>query len=229
MLLAGALLALLLASCGGGGGSTATSAPTTTGGSTATGAADGGATGSGGQTGSKHANGSKSDESQPAEGGAGKGSAANAAPLRVSGGGSIQFRSKGGDNSVQEFGEEGGESELQEAAEAVHDFYVARIAEDWTRACSYLAAKEAEQLEQLATQSPQFKGKGCAPILNAFTRSLSPALQREITTVDAGSLRREGEQAFLIYRGAGGTVYAMPMTQEDGAWKVTALSASALQ
>ena len=28
--------------------------------------------------------------------------------------------------------------------------------------------------------------------------------------VDAGSLRTEGEQAFLIYRGAEGTVYAMP-------------------
>ncbi len=37
------------------------------------------------------------------------------------------------------------------------------------------------------------------------------AVQREITSVDAGSLRHEGEQGFLIYYGADETVYAMPL------------------
>jgi len=233
MFLAAALLALCLAACGGGGDSTATSVPTATSGSTPTETTQDGAAGSGSQAGSKDSEGSKGEGSQAEDGsgsgGAGKGaSAANTAPLQVSGGGSAQFRTKGGDNSIQEFGEEGEESELQEAAETVHDFYVARVAGEWARACSYLSAKETEQLEQLGTQSPQFEGKGCAPILNAFTRPLSAALQREITTVDAGSLRREGEQAFLIYFGPDKTVYSMPMIQEGGAWKVTALSASAL-
>jgi hypothetical protein len=84
------------------------------------------------------------------------------------------------------------------------------------------------QLEQLGASSPQFKGKGCAPILHAFTRPLSASAQRETTVVDAGSLRHEGEQAFLIYYGAGKAVYAMPVKQEDGKWKVAALSGSAL-
>ena len=230
MLLAGALLVLCLASCGGGGDSTATSAPTATSGSATTETSQGGAVGSGDQTGPK---GSQGESSQATEGsgsaGAGKGtSAVHAAPLRVSGGGSTQFRSKGPDNSVQEFGEEGGESELQEAAEVVHDFYVARIAEDWARACSYLSVKEVQQLEQFAGQSGQLKGKGCAPILAAFTQPLTASMQRESTTIDAGSLRREGEQAFLIYFGPEKTVYAMPMTQEDGVWKVTALGAAPL-
>jgi hypothetical protein len=151
-----------------------------------------------------------------------------ATPLQVSGGGSKQFRSKGGDNSIQEFGEESDESELQEAAEVVHSFYVARAEEDWNKACSYLAKSNIEQLEQLGSQSPQFKGAGCAPILKAFTRPLPPAVQREITTVDAGSLRREGEQGFLIYFGADHVKYAMPLVDEDGSWKVAALSGTTL-
>jgi hypothetical protein len=149
-------------------------------------------------------------------------------PLEVSGGGSEQFRSKGGDNSIQEYGEEGDESELREVAEIVHDFYVSRAEEDWEKACSYIAKSNIEQLEQLASQSSELKGAGCAPILKAFTRPLPAEIQREITTVDAGSFRREGEQGFLIYYGADRTVYAMPLREEDGSWKVGALSGTTL-
>ncbi len=149
-------------------------------------------------------------------------------PLKVSGGGSEQFRAKGGDNSIQNYGEEGGESELREVAEIVHGFYVARAEEDWAKACSYLAKSNVEQLEQLASQSPQFKGKGCAPILKAFTRPVPASVSREITTVDAASFRHDGEQGFLVYRGAENTVYAMPLRNEDGVWQVAALSGSAI-
>lgn len=151
-----------------------------------------------------------------------------ATPLKVSGGGSGQYRTKGGDNSIQNYGEEGDESELQEVAEIVHGFYVARAEEDWEKACSYLAKSNIEQLEQLASQSPQFKGKGCAPILKAFTRSLPAAVDREITAIDAGSFRHDSEQGFLIYYGAEHTVYAMPLRNEDGVWQVAALSGSAI-
>lgn len=166
-------------------------------------------------------------QSQP-HGSAGKSAKEIETPLKVSGGGAAQFRTKGGDNSIQEFGEESDESELQEAAEAVHSFYVSRAAEEWTKACSHLAKSNIEQLEQLASQSPQFKGAGCAPILKAFTQPVSASVDREITTVDAGSLRQEGEQGFLIYYGAGHTKYAMPLKDEGGTWKVAALSGTAL-
>ena len=148
-------------------------------------------------------------------------------PLEVSGGGSAQFRTKGGDNSIQEFGEEG-ESELQAVAEIVHGFYAARAEKRWNAACSYLAKSNIEQLVQLVSQSPELKDAGCSEALKAFTQPLPPALEREITTVDAGSFRHEGEQGFLIYYGPEHTVYSMPMREEDGAWKVAALSGSAL-
>lgn len=149
-------------------------------------------------------------------------------PLKVSGGGSAQFRTKGGDNSIQEFGGESAESELQEAAEVVHGFYVSRAAQEWSKACSYLAKSNIEQLEQLANQSAQSQGADCATVLKAFTRPLPASVEREITTVDAGSLRRDGEQGFLIYYGAGHVKYAMPLRYEDGSWKVAALSGTTL-
>lgn len=172
---------------------------------------------------------SQDDRSQSqSQGSGGSGSKDVATPLKVSGGGAEQFRTKGGDNSIQEFGGESDESELQEAAEVVHGFYVARAEEQWDTACSYLAKANIEGLEKLASQSPQSQGADCATILRAFTRPLPADLEREITMVDAGSLRREGDEGFLIYYGAGHQTYAMPLLEEGGSWKLTALSGTTL-
>jgi hypothetical protein len=233
--IAAALVAALLAACGGSDSdsSSSTLATTTDSSSAASGptASDGGgsrgssqAQEDGGQDRGKPEDDQPSSSQQDGAGGSGN----VETPLQVSGGGAEQYRTKGGDNSIQEYGDEGDESELQEVAEIVHSFYVARAEEQWDTACSYLSKGNIEQLEQLSAQSPQFKGSGCGPILKAFTRPLPAAVQREITTVDAGSFRHEGEQGFLIYNGADQTVYAMPLREEDGSWKVTALSGSAI-
>jgi hypothetical protein len=170
--------------------------------------------------------GSKGSDSSESGGGAGAKNVGT--PLKVSGGGSAQYRTKGGDNSIQEFGEEGDESELREVAEIVHGFYVARAEEKWDTACTYLSKSNVEQLEQLASQAPQYKNADCGTVLKAFTRTLPAAVEREITTIDAGSFRHDGEQGFLIYYGAGRQTYAMPLKAEGGTWKVTALSGTTL-
>jgi hypothetical protein len=182
------------------------------------------------QSGKEAGSGGGASKSAPSKGGRSGGSSANVktAPLKISGGGSEQFRVKGGDNSIQEFGDESGQSELEEAAKSLHDFYVARAKEDWPTACSHLSKTVAKQLEQLASQSSKLAGKGCAGILSALTPPLPPKVQKELTVVDAGSLRTEGEQAFLIYRGAEEKVYAISMVPEGGAWKVGALAATPL-
>jgi hypothetical protein len=234
------LVAALLAACGSSSsdssGSTASSSSTTTDTTTAQGGSkqqDAPAQKGGSQR--KSSGGGPSDDQSskaPAQqqgGSSGSKSVKEVeTPLKVSGGGSAQFRSKGGDNSIQEFGDESDESELQEAAEVVHGFYVSRAAGEWDKACSYLAKSNIEQLEQLAAQSPQSKGADCATVLKAFTRPLPAAVEREITAVDAGSLRHEGEQGFLIYYGAGHVKYAMPLRDEGGSWKVAALSGTTL-
>lgn len=224
------LAAALLSACGGSDSSSSSSTSTPASGSTTTGsAAQSDRPGDETESGKKRGRSGQSQSDQGGgNGGAGKSVEEVETPLKVSGGGSAQFRSKGGDNSIQDFGEESDGTELQEAAEVVHGFYVSRAAEQWDKACSYLAKSNIEQLEQLAKQAQQSKGADCASVLRAFTRPLPAAVEREITTVDAGSLRHEGEQGFLIYYGAGQVKYAMPLRDEGGSWKVAALSGTTL-
>jgi hypothetical protein len=217
-------VALLLAACGSSDSGSSSSGSSTS----ETSAQD---NGSGGGTHGENDAGSKEGQQSGSAGGSNKDSGPTGftakeveVPLKVSGGGSQQFVVKGGDNSIQEYGEEKDESELEEAAEAVHGFFVARATGDWEKACGYLSKAMTEQLEQLAASSTTLKDKGCASFLEAFTTELSAASWRELTTVDAGSLRQEDEQAFLIYYGAEKSVYAMPLNVEDGEFKVGALS-----
>ncbi len=229
------LATVLLAACGSSDSdSSSSTAATSTGGSTtsAQSGSDQETQGGQGQSGSQgqpenqgdQQSGNSSQGDGQSEGGGSKNAVA---PLNVSGGGSAQFRTKGGDNSIQEFGEES-ESELQEVAEIVHSFYTARAEGNWDAACSYLAKSNIEQLVKLVSQAPELNGAGCSEALKAFTRPLPPALEREVTTIDAGSFRREGDQGFLIYYGPDRGVYSMPMREEGDAWKVAALSGSAI-
>lgn len=218
-LAAAALAAGFLSACGDSDSSSNENSTTTEAGTRETGE---GANGSGGDGNGGEGKGDSGDDRTAFDG---YERAEVETPLEVSGGGSEQFRVEGGDNSIQEYGEEADESELQEVAEIVHGFYVARAAGEWEKACSYLSASLREQLEQLGRKS---EVKGCGPFLEAFTTKLSASTWREITTVDAASMRHDGEQAFLIYRGAGKETYAMPLNEEDGEWKVTALSATPL-
>lgn len=211
-----ALAAGAISACGDSG-STATDASTAKEAGT-----NPGTTSKAGSTGSSEGG----TQSQQADKSADSSAPVEPAPLKVTGGGSDQYRTQGGDNSIQNFGEEGEEGELEEAATTLHDYLVARADEDWPAACASLASTVTDELDVLASRSSQLEGKGCAATLGALTPPLPATVRRESTIVDAGSLRLEDEQAFLIYSGAKGTVYAVVMKQEDGAWKVGTLAAT---
>jgi hypothetical protein len=208
-----ALLAAALSACGGSDSGTSGSTSATAAGSEKSAGQRGEASPEKGHAGS--------GEGKP-DGSGGGGQPASVSPLRVSGGGSGQFRVKGGDNSIQDFGEESDEGELEEAARVLHDFYVARAEEDWNAACARLSKSVIQQLEVLGARAKS-GDKSCPATMAALTPPLSPAVQRETTAVDAGSLRVEGDRGFLIYRGAEKTVYAINMAREGG-WKVSALA-----
>lgn len=225
------LAAGALAACGGSDSST--SSPSDTSGAPSSPQASQGAGKDAGQGSSAKGSedGSEDSRSGQDEGGDGSGGDSDGsppgvdpAPLKVSGGGSAQYRVSGGDNSVQEFGEEGDDSELEQAAAALHASLIARAEENWAAACSYMARTVKDQLDALASRSGDLKGKGCAEVLAALTPPLPAAARNESTIVDAGSLRFEGERAFLIYTGAKGATFAILMEKEDGSWKVGALS-----
>lgn len=136
--------------------------------------------------------------------------------------GSDQFRDKT-DSGLLDFGEESSASELDEAEQAVHSFFLARSKEDWPATCAQLSHALLTKIEQLAVSSTELQDKSCPSFLETFLR-LSKREREEGGAIDAGSLRQQGAQAFLIYYGAGEVVYAMPLRKEGKAWRVDSLS-----
>ena len=124
----------------------------------------------------------------------------------------------GGDNSVQEYGVEADESARREASIALATYLNARAAEDWGSACSLLAQRPTEQLEELSGHKA-----ACAEVLAGAGKEASSLPGSAITEVL--SLRGEGEipgnPSYLIFTGPPGkTLFSMPMYLQGGAWKV---------
>ena len=143
-----------------------------------------------------------------------------------SGEGGADFRSAGGDNSIQDFGEEPDREEIDAADTVLSNYMRARAEDDWKGQCAGLAAATMAPLEKLAAQAAQFKAEGCAPILEALL-SDSPASTRANTmTAGIASLRVEGDRAFALYHGAEDVDYFVPMVKEDGEWKIGAIAPS---
>jgi hypothetical protein len=140
--------------------------------------------------------------------------------------GSDQFRDQT-DSGVLDFGDEGSDAELEAAAEAVHGFFAARAEGDWQAACAQLSRSVLDKIEQLATSATELEEKSCPAFLQAFTR-LTAQEREESTAIDAGSLRQQGARGFLVYYGARQVVYAMPLSNEEGSWKVASLSSKTL-
>jgi len=145
-----------------------------------------------------------------------------------SGGGAEQFKVKGGDNSVQEFGEEADSEEFNAAAVALHNFLDARAEGNGAAACEYISKAVIESFEKLAAQTRQ-DDMSCGGILENLTNPAAAQLMKEeAAKANVGSLRIEDEQAFVIYTGIEGTVMAMPMANEGGNWKVGSLAGTPL-
>jgi hypothetical protein len=140
--------------------------------------------------------------------------------------GSDQFRDQT-KSPLLDFGEEGSESELEEASETVSDFLAAHSKEDWKATCDLLSKPMLDKLERLATTSTGLEDTSCPAFLEAFV-ALSPEEKSASTEIEGGSLRHQGAKGYLIYSGQGEVVYAMPLDQQGGEWRVAALSARSL-
>jgi hypothetical protein len=148
-----------------------------------------------------------------------------------SGGGSAQLRTKGGDNSIQDFGSEASASEFEGAAATLHAYLDARAARAWRAACGQMASGLTVSLAELGG-SGSGEGEGTAPscpeVLASLTIGLGRTALREGAVADAVSLRVEGERGYLLFHGARKIDYFMPMAREDGTWKVAAVGPSPL-
>ena len=216
-----ALCAATLAACGGGDDGSTTSPGT----------AEGGTAGSTAQPGGGEAENGAGEGGGAAESGGGEGSSeseSKTGPGPSKGERSYAFRTPGGDNSIQEYGEEGDSSERGQAQTSIDALYKAIASGNWAEVCSkYLSARNLEQIKVLTEKSPQLKGKGCEEVL-AGLNQISPAGSPDLPVDGIASLRIEGDTGFAIWRGKDGKGYALPLTRENGEWKLTALGPTPL-
>jgi len=140
--------------------------------------------------------------------------------------GSASFRTPGGDNSIQDFGEEADDAEREAASVVVLGFMRARAKGNWAGVCTYLAATTLKPLEELTARSPQFKGKSCGELLETVTGNLPASARASNISGGIDSLRVEGERGFALYHGTDGKDYFLPLVKEDGEWKVGATAPS---
>jgi hypothetical protein len=141
-------------------------------------------------------------------------------------------RSKGGDNSIQDYGSEASTDDRVAAGFALHGYFKALASGDTAKACALLTsrtrdgiARTLQQLQQQAQGGGQVPST-CPEILAVTVSGASSSGQTRIK--ELLSLRRQNDDAFLVYRAKDGTIYSMPMGNEDGDWRVAAVSASPL-
>jgi hypothetical protein len=222
--MAAVLFAASLAGCGGGSGD----------GGSAT-AAEAGSGGAGSLNGLKQkVSRLQAERRRQAKKGIGNGSGdggTSASPSHSdSGGGAAQFRGEG-DNSIQEFGQEASAAERETAAAALHGYLDAWAAHRWKQACFYMSAGVAVTLERMAALARQgTQGDSCPQLFAGLNRAADvKAVAAAAAAVDVGSLRVKGRRGFVLYHGAEGVDYSMPMAYEAGGWKVGALEGISLR
>lgn len=207
--------AAALAACGSGDSTTTASTQATT---NATPQANAG--GGNGSKSSGGGGGKPKSESQPSKSSGGGESS-------HSGERSASFRTPGGDNSIQEFGEEAGGEERAKATKVISTYYTASANEEWATICGLLSKKNLAQLEQFAAKIPKVKSKTCAGVIE-LVNSSTPGKPPDTIKGAVVSLRKEGSDGFALYHGIDGKPYSYTLAFEGGEWKLTSLGPTPL-
>jgi hypothetical protein len=222
LLAVAALCGLALSACGGGDDSTASTATPTTAETQTE------ATTAPSENGGKEKKGPSKPAGKSGKSGSGKPSSSGGGNPKGRPEPASNFETPGGDNSIQEYGEEGGNDEREEVETAVNALFKATSSGNWNEVCGkYLSKSNQEQLKVLSEKVPQAQGKSCAAILGGLN-SHATGNEPSEPVGGVGAVRIEGEVAFAIYRGLDGKGYAIPLKQEGGSWKLTALAPTPL-
>lgn len=141
---------------------------------------------------------------------------------------SAEFRTPGGDNSIQNYGDEADEDEIAEVEEVVAGYLDARAEGEWEKSCQYLGTQSKESLEQLSEKSPTLKGKGCGAIIAALSAQVPASARKSPLVEGIASVRFKGDHGFALFHGPHGVAFFIPVLKEGDKWKVASLVASEL-
>jgi ketosteroid isomerase-like protein len=128
--------------------------------------------------------------------------------------------------SIEGFGEEAEGSERAEVEGAFHSYLGAIAAGDEEAACSYLAARVTESLQQLAAKAK--KEISCPQLLEALLSPQAAQIAEGQAEGEVTKIRVKGDTAFVVFHAPGARLYQLTLAREEGEWKATSLSASVL-
>jgi hypothetical protein len=138
----------------------------------------------------------------------------------------------GRDVSIQRFGQEADGPTSEAMAAAVRAYFGALAANKPARACKLLAGDASEQLAQLfqaAENAGQKAPKNlCKAFLTNAARIFSGPSGPDVGAIEFNAFRIEGERGFVLYKIPERPKSFIPVTLDEGRWKVAAIDGSAL-
>lgn len=149
-------------------------------------------------------------------------------------------RNRGGDNSIQDYGDEASRNERREAATVLTAYLGAYARGDGDSACALLDDRAADAVADatatLASRAPDevsaakdLQVESCADALGLLEAGAGSAGREAGGPPRVLSVRLDGDQAFAIYARAGDEQYAIPMQRiETDGWRIGALAGTPL-
>lgn len=135
---------------------------------------------------------------------------------------------KGGDNSIQRFGEEADPRSFDEIAGLVVAFMRARADRDWERACNLLSPEIDEQLQEAAERMEGLE-ISCERFVEHGAKVLSARQLERMADIRVGSVRVKGDRGFVIFRDGRGAWQFMPVSRDGESWDLAAIGPTPLQ
>lgn len=133
---------------------------------------------------------------------------------------------QGGEKSIEGYGSEAAGTDRGAILAAFKGYLNAVVEGDVAAACSHLATRVQESLEQLVAKGR--KGIGCEEILPKLLAPTAAAVARQQAQGKVTRIRVEGDQAFVVFKAPGAKRYMMGFVREGGEWKATTVAASVL-
>jgi hypothetical protein len=133
---------------------------------------------------------------------------------------------KGGDDSIQTFGEQADDKQAAEIAEVARGFFKAQANQRWKDACFYLSSSVTDFFAEAASQAPAEESipSDCPSLLKQLGQGVPKSARKSIAKVRVKDVRLDGDEGFVLYIGARRKWYAIAVGKEDTGWKVRAMS-----
>jgi hypothetical protein len=129
---------------------------------------------------------------------------------------------RGGDDSIQTYGDAAESSEEEEIIAAMRSFFAAMAAADYPAICAGLTSANRETLEQFLKLK---KEEGdCETVLAQLRVERTAPEARKAANGTVYQVRVEDETAFILFTPEGGKPSYFVMKGEDDGWKATGLT-----